>query len=259
MITLFDIPSVPPNRPWSPNTWRTRFCLNYKGLPYKTEWVEYPDIATVYAKYNMPAPSTNDDGSPYYSLPAIIDDRSGQPSMITGSRNIAQHLDETYPDTPLIFPEPGEEGMNRQAFWAKEDRVVPLYPLIWKQVMKKLLSPRSQAHFTVARGKDLREWYGGQVETLEDVQISDEEKAEKWKKFKSNFELFGEETFGGKEGFRWYLGDKISWIDFVVAGILIWIRESWGDDSEEWKDVITWNDGKWLHLLEGLKEYQAVL
>lgn len=263
MITLFDIPSAPPNRAWSPNTWRTRFCLNYKGLPYKTEWVEYPDIASVYAKYNTPAPSTDEDGHPFYSLPAILDDdKNGSPTMIAGSLNIAKYLDETYPDTPLIFPEPGEEGMKRQqAFWAHgaEDRFAPLYPLIWKQVMRTVLNPRSQAHFTVMRGRDLREWYGPEIQTLEDVHISDEKKQEKWEKFNDNFALFGE-MFGGKEGgFKWYLGDKISWIDFVVAGILIWISEAWGEESDEWRDMCALNGGKWSSLLQGLKDYQAVL
>lgn len=31
-------------KPWSPNTWGTRFALNYKGIPYKTIRLSYPDI-----------------------------------------------------------------------------------------------------------------------------------------------------------------------------------------------------------------------
>ncbi|KAH7153819.1 hypothetical protein DER46DRAFT_611994 [Fusarium sp. MPI-SDFR-AT-0072] len=43
-ITFFDIPSRSPQVCWSMNTWRTRLLLNYKGLDYKTEWLEYPEI-----------------------------------------------------------------------------------------------------------------------------------------------------------------------------------------------------------------------
>lgn len=63
-ITLFDLPSRPPGGCWSLNPWKSeqqqqpiqqverpdtdcvsaRMALNYKGLAYKTIWVEYPDV-----------------------------------------------------------------------------------------------------------------------------------------------------------------------------------------------------------------------
>lgn len=45
--TLLDIPSNINGRClcWSLNTWKVRAVLNYKNLPYDTEWTEFPDIA----------------------------------------------------------------------------------------------------------------------------------------------------------------------------------------------------------------------
>lgn len=42
---LYDLPSKGDCKCWSPNTWKVRLPLNFKGIPYTTEWVEYPDIA----------------------------------------------------------------------------------------------------------------------------------------------------------------------------------------------------------------------
>lgn len=59
-IVLFDLASRPPRSTWSLNPWKSdtppldqntqadkltaRLLLNYKGLNYRTEWLEYPEI-----------------------------------------------------------------------------------------------------------------------------------------------------------------------------------------------------------------------
>jgi Glutathione S-transferase, N-terminal domain len=99
MVTLYDVPTTQ-QKPWSPNTWKTRYSLNYKGLPFRTEWVEYPDIAGIYCNNEPKVPPTeiSKDGSPYYSLPLIKDDTSGTPVFVAESFEIAKYLDKTYPD-----------------------------------------------------------------------------------------------------------------------------------------------------------------
>lgn len=44
-MVLYDIPSKPRCHGWSVNPWKTRMALNYKRIPYKTEWTELPDLA----------------------------------------------------------------------------------------------------------------------------------------------------------------------------------------------------------------------
>ncbi|KAF9479952.1 hypothetical protein BDN70DRAFT_993116 [Pholiota conissans] len=70
-IILWDIPST--IGPWSSNTWKVRYCLNFKGIPYKTEWIEYPDIAPHCQRLGISYTTIKSDGMPYYSLPAIYD------------------------------------------------------------------------------------------------------------------------------------------------------------------------------------------
>lgn len=42
-IILYDLGSLQ-NEPFSPLAWRIRLMLNYKGIPYKTVFLEFPDI-----------------------------------------------------------------------------------------------------------------------------------------------------------------------------------------------------------------------
>ena len=54
-------------------TAHSRFVLNYKGIPYRTVWVEYPDIARTCQELGVDPTSTKADGSPQYTLPMIYD------------------------------------------------------------------------------------------------------------------------------------------------------------------------------------------
>ncbi|KAI0682851.1 hypothetical protein BC835DRAFT_807562, partial [Cytidiella melzeri] len=77
-IIFYDIDSSKPGRAWSPNTWRTRYALNYKGIPYRTEWVEYPDIEPLCKKIGGSATAKKEDGRDHYTLPMIYDPSTGE-------------------------------------------------------------------------------------------------------------------------------------------------------------------------------------
>jgi len=59
---------------------------------------------------------------------------------------------------------------------------------------------------------------------------------------------------GGKGPFL--LGETPSWGDIVVASYLIWLRVVWGEDSQQWKDISSWNDGRWAAIIKALKKYE---
>ena len=52
--------------------------LHYKGLPFRTQWVEYPDIEPTLRLLDALPTSKNEDGSDYYTLPVIHDDSTGR-------------------------------------------------------------------------------------------------------------------------------------------------------------------------------------
>ncbi|KAH6888848.1 hypothetical protein BKA70DRAFT_1330879 [Coprinopsis sp. MPI-PUGE-AT-0042] len=251
MITLYDIPSTK-NKPWSPNTWKVRYSLNYKNLPYRTEWVEYPDIARIYHTNNIPPAEIRPDGFKYYSLPLIRDDTSGTVVYVAESFQIAKYLDKTYPDTPKLLPE-GEEALKRQAAFPSEVIMKILGPAVLAVVLKdtksNLLNEASHKHFAFARGKDLG------ATSLDEIELSEEKRKETWEGFRKNLDGLSE-RFGGKDGFSWFEGDKISFADFAVAAALLWIKVLYGEDSEVWGQVKSWNEGKWEKLLEQVSDYQ---
>ncbi|KAF8994799.1 hypothetical protein BDQ17DRAFT_1524749 [Cyathus striatus] len=100
MITFYDIHSTAPKTAWSLMVWKIRYILNYKNLPYKTIYLEYPDIETTSKNLGIPPTATKVDGSPYYTLPAIHDSSTNK--ALADSLRIAQYLDATYPDTPAV-------------------------------------------------------------------------------------------------------------------------------------------------------------
>ena len=94
-IVFYDIASAPPSRTHAPNPWKTRFALNLKGLRYRTEWVDLPDITAVREKLGVPANRTLPDGTPYHTLPVVQDLST---NVILGdSFEIALYLDRNYP------------------------------------------------------------------------------------------------------------------------------------------------------------------
>ncbi|KZV63655.1 hypothetical protein PENSPDRAFT_616282 [Peniophora sp. CONT] len=95
-ITFYDL-RVSAGVPASPNAWKTRYTLNYKGIPYKTTFVNFVDIKPTLQEAGIP-PSEGEA----YTVPAIIDHKTGQ--KLSESARIAGYLDAAYPETPAVFP-----------------------------------------------------------------------------------------------------------------------------------------------------------
>ena len=119
MITFYDIPGTLPGKSFTPNTTKTRLALNFKGIPYRTEYLEAPDIQPLYRRLNLTPKATYLDGTtPFYSLPVITDDTTGTLIAVSYSWDIAVYLDEVYPDAPRLFPK------GTKALQARSESVV---------------------------------------------------------------------------------------------------------------------------------------
>ena len=118
-VIFYDIASREPRTTFAANPWKTRLALNFKGVPYQTQWVEMPDITAVREKLGVPANRTLPDGTPYHTLPVIQDTTTGK--LIGDSFEIALYLDNAYPDGPKLF-RPFTTGLTA-AFNARVDGV----------------------------------------------------------------------------------------------------------------------------------------
>ena len=225
----------------------SRYSLNFKGIPYKTEWVEYPDIEALYKKLGG-KPTINQDGTAYYSLPLIHDISTG--AVVPESAQIAQYLDATYPYTPKLFPQ-GTAPLQ-YAFIDIHGQTLSALPQFALPQTNTILNPESQEYF-----RRTREVTFGRM--LEDVVPKGEEREVKWGKVREEFGRIDGWYQAGREDGMFVLGDRICFADFVHASFLLWMKKIWGEESMEWKDVKTWHGGRLVALVDALAKYETIL
>ncbi|KDR83257.1 hypothetical protein GALMADRAFT_113478 [Galerina marginata CBS 339.88] len=247
-IILYDIPSTLPGNAWSPSTWKTRYTLNIKGIPYKTEWVEYPDIEPVAKKLGIAPTFKSTDGTDCYTLPALYDPSTK--TYVSDSLLIAVYLDKTYPDTPSLLPK-GTLGLQTAFSYAFLSSIVELRDFIIPAECEKL-NPRSVEYFRHTREADLGK-------TLEEATPKGDDAVVKWGKYKDGLGKVDEwyAQNGGSGPFL--MGETLSWADVIVASSAIWVRTVFGEDSQKWKDVTSWHGGRWNDLMENMKKYETVI
>jgi glutathione S-transferase len=260
MIVFYDLPSILPGKAYSLNTWKVRlvlqllsqkkkttsnpnrFILNYKGIPHRTEWIEYPDIEPHSKSLGIKPTGKKPDGSPFYTLPAIHDPSTG--TSLADSYLIAEYLEETYPNTPSIFPHGTKSLQHAFQFSSFGERLGFIRSVILASIYLKLGTQRNQEYFR--RAKELA--FGGQ-RTLEEMRA---EKEALWDKFRDGLNKIDECLAKTDDKGPFVMGDTISWADFYISGYLMSFKVVWGEDSEEWKDIASWNEGRWENLLRAL-------
>lgn len=262
MITFYDIPSTIPGLAWSPNTWKTRrvifeicndsvqladlelrYSLNFKGIPYQTVWVEYPDIEATCKKLGASCTEKRADGSPLYTLPVIHDPSTG--AVIAESGLIAEYLDVTYPDTPKLFPS-GTKALQYGFLVAHRPTLGALWQLIMPATTA-ILNPRSQVYFEKTK-------FGP---NLKDEILSGKEREEQFAKLREGFKVI--DGLLQKEDGPFVMGQTVTFVDLVIAGYIMWIKKVWGARSAEWIEVKGWHMGRWAALLMSLEKYETIL
>ncbi|KAJ3561974.1 hypothetical protein NP233_g9860 [Leucocoprinus birnbaumii] len=246
MIIFYDLAAKDGIRTWSPNPWKTRYVLNYKKLPYKTVALEYPDLEPEFKKLGIPPSSVNADGSGSYTSPSIIDEDNKV--AVTDSYKIAEYLDKTYPATPSVIP-PGTEVFQAAFYDQIEEITAPLWPLLLPRVAPKLLNSRSSEYFIRTRSA-----YFGMP--LAHVEPQGELRIEGWKKVEAAFNTISGWMSKGKGPYL--MGETVTFSDFVIGGLLEGIKYSFGEESEEWANIMKWNDGKWKAYIGSLEKYSSV-
>ena len=116
-------------------------------------------------------------------------------------------------------------------------------------VVASKLNPRSEEYL------QLREIsYEGQRV----VAPTGEARIEEWSKFKKGIDIvYSSLVMTDKKG-RYMMGDTISWSDFVLFGFLSFFKIIWGEESEEWKDIVSWNGGRWEAHVDALNKYNTL-
>jgi len=247
MITLYDIPSTVPGKAFSPNTFKTRLAVSFKGLPFKTEWLEMPDIEPTMKKLGAEPTGKNVDGSPRYTLPVIHDDATGK--FISDSMKIAEYLEATYPDKPSLFPFDAHAPVclfNEQV----SPTVIQPAVFIYMTGMLPKMNPRTIEFFRRTREAVFKK-------KLEELEPHGEARVAQFAAAKEGFSKLAAiySSNGGDKPY--FYGNVPSYADLILVAYLLWIMTSIGPENPEWKVIEEWDGGRWGNLLKLLTKYNV--
>ena len=227
-------------------TIRSRYALNYKGIPIKTEWVELPDFEALYQNLGLVATSQKSDGTPRYTLPVIYDPNTSQ--TISESMAIARYLDKTYPDTPLLFPR-GTHAFHA-VFAEKGDWLYhSLFNVVCYATWSRM-NERSQVVYRATR----EAVFGRKLEEV--LTHKDWEEAEKAFDVVDQWLRANLQEGEGRD--ELVMGDTICFADIVIASALVWLKVTLGSDSKGWARIMSWNEGKWGRIVTRFAKYEVI-
>ena len=203
-------------------------------------------------KIGASAAEERPDGSPLYTLPVIYDPNTK--SVVSDSAAITRYLDKTYPHTPQLIPEDADvliTAFENAVFGAFQRSTIA--PIILPAAFN-ILRPASQPYFRETREKRL----GGKLEEL--APVGSEKRATAWQGVQNGAHKIADwfEADGKKKVF--VMGDKkgITYADLILASFFMWFKKCCGEESPEWKDMTSWDGGRWATLLSALENYETV-
>ncbi|KAJ7193125.1 hypothetical protein GGX14DRAFT_593187 [Mycena pura] len=258
VITLYDSPGVR-SQTWVPNIWRIRFILNYKRLPYRTIWVEFPDVEATLRGIGAPPSSQRSDGRPVYTLPVISDAIANvqAPIILSNANNIAEYLDVNYPARP-VFPEGSRALQTLFVHYIQEVCAKPLLPIM-VPISHDRLPERTQSHFhgggSAGRG-------GARAQTpapLPNALPPGPQREHAWRLVQAQFDFLAlvlDKNAGDGDGVV-AQGRHVSYADFALCAVLLWIEQMAPHDG--WARVRDWNGGRWARLWQRCQDYMEVL
>ncbi|EGN93796.1 hypothetical protein SERLA73DRAFT_188903 [Serpula lacrymans var. lacrymans S7.3] len=238
-INLYDIPCKIQETSWSPNTAKARYCLRYKGLPFKTTWVEYPDIEAQLRGIGARPTGINKDGSGLYTLP-VIEDPSTR-AVISDSFAIAEYLDENYPSAAALFP--GDTKALIKAFDSASMNLISFTTKMMSVKASGILNPVSAMHYVRTREhRHGLKW--------KDFLPAGQERREIWNDLETSFGVL--DHWYAKSTGKWILGDTVSYADILTASRINWFRVLL--EQEQWTEMSSWHGGRWKAILEEFEE-----
>lgn len=199
-------------------------------------------------KIGAPPTERRADGSPKYTLPALYDPNTR--TAVAESAAIARYLDRAYPDTHRVIPAEADalHAAFDAAFLALS--LAHLVPLIVPEVPAHL-RPRSEAYFRATREVELGA-------PLQDVAPPGPKREGHWAGLRGVFGTFAQWLRADGTEKPFFLGESIGYADVVLASFVLCFRILHGEDSEEWAEIKSWDEGRWVRLVDAFKQFEAV-
>ncbi|CCE92248.1 uncharacterized protein TDEL_0D06640 [Torulaspora delbrueckii] len=268
-IVFYDIAMRPPveKNCCSPNPWKTRQALNFKGLRYSTSLVGLPDIPKVREGLNVPPCRKFPDGNDFFTLPIIEDPATN--SLVGDSFDIAVYLQKTYPNAGVgdLFP-------SQKLDYVFSHDLVPAVPL--SECNETDFPEYARFNMNVDAAFTVHVQLAIQCFPL-DPATAETSKAEfvrragatRWE----DFALVGEQREKVKDSLRdtlgglakvflrdtsgpFLLGTRASYADIIVGGWLHMMNVTLPES--EWRELRSWHEGLFGQLYDALEVFAEV-
>jgi glutathione S-transferase len=220
--------------------------LNIKGIAHKTVWIELVDIERVAKEIGCKPTSNLPDGSPFYTVPMIQDPRTE--IALSDSIRIVQYLDDTYPNTPRMIPT-GTASLHLAFESALRSVFTVDLAMHYAGIQLKFIKEKSRTYY-----RELREKVSGKK--LEEFALSGlalEEQLDKLEKSLATVASWYQEKDSA-----FFVGKSLGFADVMLASSLGWCRALGGEESIEWKKLMSIQDGHWKRLMQTLEQYEVV-
>ncbi|EKG14574.1 Glutathione S-transferase [Macrophomina phaseolina MS6] len=172
-------------------------ALNYKGIDYKTEWLEYPDVAPTLRATGLPPNKA--DGTAAYTIPTV---RFPDGTYVMDSWEIAKEIEKRYPQNSL--------RLDSEPIPALAGVFAPLAGVLLPLVPRHVLTEKSQPYFNETR----KERFGMSLDDYEKEKGGDQA----WEAAKEPIAELA--TVLKKNDGPYILGDQVSYADFVIVSFL---------------------------------------
>ncbi|KNG48590.1 glutathione s-transferase [Stemphylium lycopersici] len=238
-IQFFDIASGPPKRCYAPNPWKTRYALNMKAVPYKTQWVELPDVKATRIAHKVDPVRKFPDNSDFFTLPMIHDTATS--TWVGDSFDIAVYLDQKYTGSgKTLFP-PNTIGVHR-VFNAHVDAMFTRHVQLCFQHMPLNPETAAQTRKEFADRMHMDDW--------KQLCLEGEAREKAVQAFEAELEDFAKMWRYEDQG-PFLEGEKMSYADVMVAAWLQFFKAT----IPEWEGIQRWQGGRWKRLLEALEPW----
>lgn len=267
-IVFYDIAMRPPaeKNACSPNPWKARMALNFKAVPYTTQWVPLPEVSKVRSGLKVPAVRKFADGSEFNTLPIINDPTTN--SLVGDSFDIAVYLQNTYPEAgagdlfptqtldyvfksddalaiPLSDTRDGDQEYAR--FNVNVDAAFTSYVQLTVQTF-----PFDPATAEISKAEFVRRAGVPGVTRWEDFAVDGEARERKKESFQKTLGDLANIFLRDASG-PFILGARATYADIIVGGWLRMMRATL--PASEFEELRSWHGGIFGQLHDALEVY----
>lgn len=233
------------------------YALNFTKTPYRTNWVQLPDVSTTRKKLGVPAVRKHLDGTDFLTLPILHDPTATsstqqEGTLIGDSFDIAIHLHNKHSSTdesrPPLFP-PNSIALHR-ALNAHVDQLFTMNGVI----LAGYYMPFDPATAEATKADIVSRIPG--VSRWEDLEIppGSEMRKEKLGAFEAALGSQLAVWFVRRDEGPFLEGKTPMYADLIIGGWLQMMRNC----LPEWEEFRGWHGGLWGRLFDALEEWTEV-